>query len=1031
MFLLSPRCSLGRLLLLGLGLLTAARAEPELRSLAPVLAEVEAGDILTLPFRVSERGEERTLYVETLDLPPGWFLVMPAGEFSLPPGTGQTRLLVVQAGPATPAGEYLLRYTVSGVDQPGRRAEAVARVRLRPRGQLQLTPIGAPPARAVAGDLTELGARVANTGNVPLEVVLEARFDAAAVVVFTSDRLRLGPGESAPVRLSLQPAPQLTRLQNRTLRVEARATSGTLDELLVARFHVPLELVPREAGEDPWRRFPVELTTHFGGNDQDRGVQFTLSGQGHLDDARRHGLQFFARAPDRTGRSALGGRDEYWLRYEQPSFAVSAGDRAFSLSELTNQSRYGRGIGVEVTPPDWAWAGGIFYVEDRFLPTSRQDYGGWLAWQPAWLPHAAGRQPSQLRLNLLHLEEGANGRRAAFRETLASLETRLSLRTHDRLEAEWAASRSTQPGRSDDQAWRLAYTGRGGPFSSYRLQARRAGPGYAGRQADTADYGVGFTMPLHARLNGQLDVQRYERNLAAAPNRGPANRENLYRGGLDLRFSNGWSSFFRYQLYDRDDALPTTGRRLLEQGPSLGVSRVRGALSTRAEVRYSQAENRLTGDTFSGTTATLSGSYRFSSTLQFTGTARIGRDGAPNDSRLLREGRDYGGTLRWRPTPRLTVNGSYHNYTQRFPDQPLRERAERDHYSAGADFRLTPRQHLRADVRRTESRFGTTQTSYFLSYVLRLNPPVALRRDVGALEGWVRQTGRPGSPGVADAIVYVDGTATRTDADGRFRFRTLAPGDYTVRVDTEALGLDVLPGPGGLPTVTVTGAQTATTEVSLTRGASLRGQIFIAPPENGNGNGNGNGYSNGNGNGNGPANGPGTALVGDRVRLNGNGYSSANGHGHGNGNGNANGHGANRLYGDGVLAGNGHGSHRASGNGVVNGRNGTNGNGRPGANGNGTNGANGLGNLLVELSNGEQTLRTVSDRAGGFLFQQVLPGEWTLRVYPHNLPAHHRLETPTRPLHLRAGEEGWVEVRVLPQPRTIRMLDEGRLSSHP
>jgi hypothetical protein len=959
------------LLLLGLGLLTAARAEPELRSLAPVLAEVEAGDILTLPFRVSERGEDRTLYRETLDLPPGWLPVMPLGEFSLPPGAGQTRLVAVQAGPATPAGEYLLRYTLSGVDDPSRRAEAVARVRLQPRGELQLTPIGALPARAVAGERTELGARVFNAGNVPLAVELEARFDVDALVLFTPDRLQLGPGESALVRLSLQPAPQLTRLQNRTLRVEARAAPGPGAELLVARFHVPLELVPREAGEDPWRRFPLELTTEFGGNDLDQAVQFTLSGRGHLDDARRHGLQFFARAPDRTGRSALGGRDEYWLRYEHPSFAVSAGDRAFSLSELTNQSRYGRGIGVEVTPPDWAWAGGIFYVEDRFLPTSRQDYGSWLAWQPTWLPQAAGRQPGQLRLNLLRLDEGASGRRDAFRETLASLETRLSLRTRDRLEAEWAASRSTQPGRGDDQAWRLAYTGQGGPFSSYRVQARRAGPDYAGREADTADYGVGFTVPLHARLTSQFDVQRYERNLSTAPERGPANRENLYRGALDFRFSTGWSSFFRYQLYDRDDALPTTGRRLLEQGPSLGVSRVRGALSTRAEVRYSQADDRLSGDTFSGTTATFSGSYRFSSTLQFTGTVRLGRDGAPSDSRLLREGRDYGGTLRWRPTPRLTVDGSYYNYAQRFPDQPLRERAERDHYSAGADFRLTPRQHLRADVRRTESRFGTTQTSYFLSYVLRFNPPLALRRDVGTLEGWVRQTGRPGSPGVADAIVYVDGTATRTDADGRFRFRTLAPGDYTVRVDTHALGLDVLPGPGGLPTVTVSGAQTAQTEVNLTRGSSLRGQIFIAPPKNTNGNGNGNG----------------------------NGYVNGNGNGKGNGNGNG------------------------KGNGYVNG----NGNGKGTVNGG--NGANGLGNLLVELSNGEQTLRTVSDRAGAFLFQQLLPGEWTLRVYPHNLPPHHQLETPSRTLHLRPGEEHRIDVPVLPQPRTILILDEGSLSS--
>ena len=81
------------------------------------------------------------------------------------------------------------------------------------------------------------------------------------------------------------------------------------------------------------------------------------------------------------------------------------------------------------------------------------------------------------------------------------------------------------------------------------------------------------------------------------------------------------------------------------------------------------------------------------------------------------------------------------------------------------------------------------------------------------------------------------------------------------------------------------------------------------------------------------------------------------------------------------------------------------------------------------MSNGEQTLRTVSDRAGAFLFQQLLPGEWTLRVYPRNLPPHHQLETPSRTLHLRPGEEHRIDVPVLPQPRTILILDEGSLSS--
>jgi len=128
----------------------------------------------------------------------------------------------------------------------------------------------------------------------------------------------------------------------------------------------------------------------------------------------------------------------------------------------------------------------------------------------------------------------------------------------------------------------------------------------------------------------------------------------------------------------------------------------------------------------------------------------------------------------------------------------------------------------------------------------------------------------------------------------------------------------------------------------------------------------------------------------------------------------------------------------ANGNGNGNNGNGGNGNGN-GANGNG-NGAvvigepgnnkgrrepTGLANVLVELANGQEILRRITDQKGEFLFDSIRPGSWHLKVYDHNLPAYHYLETPEQDLTLEPGARAEITVRILPKVRQIKFIDEG------
>lgn len=81
--------------------------------------------------------------------------------------------------------------------------------------------------------------------------------------------------------------------------------------------------------------------------------------------------------------------------------------------------------------------------------------------------------------------------------------------------------------------------------------------------------------------------------------------------------------------------------------------------------------------------------------------------------------------------------------------------------------------------------------------------------------------------------------------------------------------------------------------------------------------------------------------------------------------------------------------------------------------------------VTVEITNGRDIWRAQTDRTGSAAFDRLPGGPWKLRVAAGSLPAYHTIENPERTLTLKAGESQQVSIRVLPQRRTIRLLDRG------
>jgi protocatechuate 3,4-dioxygenase beta subunit len=84
----------------------------------------------------------------------------------------------------------------------------------------------------------------------------------------------------------------------------------------------------------------------------------------------------------------------------------------------------------------------------------------------------------------------------------------------------------------------------------------------------------------------------------------------------------------------------------------------------------------------------------------------------------------------------------------------------------------------------------------------------------------------------------------------------------------------------------------------------------------------------------------------------------------------------------------------------------------------------GLTNTIIELKSSSEIRRTVTDNQGNFEFEELRPGNWTLKIQPENLPDYQYIEQDTFDLQLKPGEKNQISTKVLPKKRRIRMLVE-------
>jgi hypothetical protein len=812
---------------LGLALaLPCAPLAAQVQHVGPSRLLADPGAPLTIAFRV--RNPLATTAPAIATLPPGWPAVAPESAARMEPGASAIVLLATVVPRGAAAASYVLRYRL------GASADSVVIV-VRERREVEVA-VEQAPRFVVAGTEYAAGFRVTNRGNAPASIRLAAESTLGFAARLDASILNLAPGEGRVVHVTVAThAAARVAAHRLTLRASGQDAAAS------ASARVPL--VARGArgarGGVASRTLPATVTLRASRSGQERGgVPGTLSASGALTAGTRVDLFYRGRG---AAAPEWGEQEQLSVALRGPRGELRVGDQYWALSPLTAPGRAGFGAGARLNAGP-LWAEG-FSARRRYLPDAPRVTGAALG---------IGGEAGAVSANYLSAGTGAapalslRGRASPVRGLGADLEYGAAggaRAGYARLSGGRAGfgfdlrGLHADPSFPGDQAGRTLLQVDGGARLPLGLRVQAA---YAReRRVDTLGLVLAGTeletSAVHARatLRELLAVERRART-----------REGVAAAGPFSRRADSWTAWSTWhrrgatlgggaELGKTEDRVTGISSRFsrtwLRGGASAGIGSLWAGVERRTgtSLETGVAEQRLSG---AGSLELVPAvGTRLSLTAQAGDIERVeGRDAIVDGTIEQRLPRGHALRLRLRAFPWVQSGARkplvYLDYAI-----PLRVPMGRDRSTGAVSGRVVDQETgepvagvlvrvgERAVVTDGRGRWAVGGLAPG-AYAAEIDPvsvgvdrvvvsPDALRVDVAGGRGSSVETGvsraaridgrillEPGGAGVVGAVIELRrGNERRrriTDANGRFVFAGLVPGEWTVAVASAELPPD-------------------------------------------------------------------------------------------------------------------------------------------------------------------------------------------------------------------------------------------------
>jgi len=351
----------------------------QVRSASPELVEVEPGRIVTGSFLVTNDTEEEEEFIEELKLPADWQEII-SDEFPLrlKPEEKRVRVVAFLVPLASPADRYQVSYSIrSQRDYNITKSDSISVVVL-PLIKLEIL-VEEKPEAVIAGEEYKVKFLLVNKGNTKTKVKLKAKSNPVYPLEIEPSQVTLDLKESQTIGLEVKTDEKLNKRIKNVLEIKAE-TEESKNGAVSIRQTVSVAIIPKVTGElDPYHKLPVKIGLIGAGKDKQTGFQIEFSGWGSLDEEGKRKVEFLFRGPDIQDISRHGKRDEFRLSYRQKHIDLHFGDRSYSLSPLTQRFSYGRGVEADIHLGKFGL--GAFYVEDRWKNPKSKRAGTYLGYR--------------------------------------------------------------------------------------------------------------------------------------------------------------------------------------------------------------------------------------------------------------------------------------------------------------------------------------------------------------------------------------------------------------------------------------------------------------------------------------------------------------------------------------------------------------------------------------------------------------------------------------------------------------------------
>lgn len=762
------------------------------------------GKVLNIAYFISNISEDTIRVLSNFEVPENWKIINKPGIQKLSPGEKKLSILTLQVVSDNLVGKFQVTAKAAELDTKSLLSAAIFNVQVQEVENITLQLIKKQDFINAGEDITATYL-IRNLGNTEKKIFLETN----NCDVVGSPEVKLNPGESAQVSIIKTTSAEIVESSNESFTLRAKIA----DRLIESLYNTVLVFPSKNAKRDPFFRFPVKLSSTFlttnRQNNFETAYQFQLEGAGTLDPDGKHFLEFMARGPNNSNLSYLGLHDQYYLSYSNKNVEIFAGDKSFTLTPLTENSRFGRGTESRIILNNGLDVG-FLYVKPRFYEEIENEmavYSGF-----------SFNEKNNIRLYYISKkysmeEEPVN---------LASISSELSPFEKTSLELEY--SRGIEKMESSD-AFR---TNLSSQFYIFQFSGSYyyAGKNYPGYYKNSTFYSGNLSARITPKLNiglymkedffnAQLDTffvtAPYSRSIQSAINYKVASRANLKFFWREYekkdRFSLGkfhyeTSSFnlqFNQNLkrlnYDlaaeigetTNYLLPETGNKQKSfRGSANFYYRINSSHSIRAFGSWSNINEFVSGDQrnlTAGLSATSRLSKNFRASLYIQNAYDI--DDYYKNRNLMQLNLDYS----FLKKHTLSLRSFYTIFKQVVNDP---------------EFTMA------------------------LTYSYNFGIPVKRVLKSGTIAGRITNVNDEGVKGI---LIQTLNKSAITDSNGDFELKSVPPGKHLVTIDRSKLEINELPGIPIPIQLDVFEDETTALNFRITHGAVVYGQLKINSTE--------------------------------------------------------------------------------------------------------------------------------------------------------------------------------------------------------